>query len=339
MKRALMVLTCAALCGFMLRAERALAIDQTLIGVGVGVAQEIVGGAAKALSGSKEKQNNVRVVEPAPEKSAPPAQAQKQETAPQAKPKAATKKKTESSGDSTAKVPNTPMTLEQFAAKADEYKNDKIKTKNFITLCDKALQDAEKEENKQYILEVLFERAQARYNAKDVAGAHADADKAIETDSQSEMGYIAKAIIFELEGDAQDFVEYVTKAAELTPDENKKKAFLQAAKDYPLLVSAISPAQLWTAFNENEVAAEDQYKGKIVSIKGKISEITTSMTGYPQLTFSFGSYGMHQVHCEFPKDARPDIAKLKKRQEVVIAGKCGGMVMKSVFLRSCRVVQ
>jgi len=241
-----------------------------------------------------------------------------------------------------APVATKPMTQEEFEAKRKDYMADKITNKNFIALCDKVLKDAEAAGSKDFTARVLNVRAYARIDAKDAKGAYADADKIIEIDPDNPLGYIVRLRVLEVldrEGKTDEAVGYIKKIAERTSDAEDKKQILQYAEDYPLLKKAIAPKALWKAFDENEVAAEDAYKGKVISVKGKIHAITTSVTGYPQITFAVDPYGVNSVHCELPKEARPEIAKLKKGKEVIIAGKCTGMTMKSVFLRDCRILE
>lgn len=88
-----------------------------------------------------------------------------------------------------------------------------------------------------------------------------------------------------------------------------------------------SPSKIWNDFNENEVAAEDRYKGKLYAVSGKIAKITTSPTGKPQITFNVDDYGMKTVVFEFLKEDRKEIAKLKKGKTVTISGICRGMVL------------
>ena len=102
---------------------------------------------------------------------------------------------------------------------------------------------------------------------------------------------------------------------------------------------SLSPAALWQAFDDNEVAAEDAYKGKIIAVTGKISAITTNMSGEPQVAFSVDQYGLNQVLCMFDKQDRSVIAGLKKGQQVLIAGTCNGFLIKNVILRKCWVVE
>ena len=100
----------------------------------------------------------------------------------------------------------------------------------------------------------------------------------------------------------------------------------------------VTPASLWKAFNENEVAAEDTYKGKVVNIKGAIKSIMTNSAGNPQVSFTVGRNVVHEVQCEFSKDARGEIGKLKKAQNVSIIGVCQGLVAGNVLIKNSKVI-
>ena len=91
--------------------------------------------------------------------------------------------------------------------------------------------------------------------------------------------------------------------------------------------NGVTAAQLWSAFNDNEVAAEDRYKGRLVAVTGKISKIATSITGAPEVTMNVDQYGMATVTFDFPRDARAQIAKLKKGSVAKISGECKGFLL------------
>ena len=89
----------------------------------------------------------------------------------------------------------------------------------------------------------------------------------------------------------------------------------------------VSAKEIWNAFNENEVAAEDKYQNRYIAVEGKISKISTSITGAPELTMNVDQYGLHTIVFDFSNDDRPEIAKLKKGEKMKIAGKCRIFVM------------
>ena len=81
----------------------------------------------------------------------------------------------------------------------------------------------------------------------------------------------------------------------------------------------VSAPALFNAFAQNEVAADQKYKGKRVAIEGIIYKIEKSPLGYPELVFDV-SYGINTVKCQFSKDNMDRIANMSKGQRVVLIG-------------------
>lgn len=108
---------------------------------------------------------------------------------------------------------------------------------------------------------------------------------------------------------------------------DKREQRERVCRDTVADFNKVSASKIWKAFNENEVAAEDQYKNKLIAVEGKISKISTSITGAPEVTMNVDQYGMQTVTFAFPKDARAEIAKMKKGKKMKIAGLCRGFFM------------
>lgn len=106
-----------------------------------------------------------------------------------------------------------------------------------------------------------------------------------------------------------------------------------------LIATAMTPKAIWLDFNANEVAAENKYKDKIVSIKGKINIIKTDMAGNPMISFSIDSYGLKTIQCFFSSEEKGSIGSLSKGQRVIVSGTVNGMIMGSIFIRECRLLK
>lgn len=106
-----------------------------------------------------------------------------------------------------------------------------------------------------------------------------------------------------------------------------------------LIATAMTPRAIWSDFNANEVAAENKYKDKIISIKGKINIIKTDMAGNPMISFYIDSYGLKTIQCFFSSDEKGSIGSLSKGQRVIVSGTVNGMIMGSVFIRECRLLK
>ena len=96
----------------------------------------------------------------------------------------------------------------------------------------------------------------------------------------------------------------------------------------------VTVAQLAKAYEENTVAADDLYKGKKLLITGKIDDIATGLMDDPYLVMKGGNPFMGpQMH--FGKDARAQIAKLKKGQQVTLLCVGGGDIAKTPMNKDC----
>ena len=180
-------------------------------------------------------------------------------------------------------------------------------------------------------------RAHAFWKLGDNAKAEAEGKKslAIKPDNFFACGVLAD--LYASKGDYAKAAEQMEAAARGEP--KLAEHFNGVAINLRQKDQAISPASIWKAFDENEVAAEDQYKGKQVTVKGKVESITTNALGKAQVKFGVDKYGLSGVLCEFEKANRSQAATLKKGQTVFITGQCSGMVIKNVVLRDSAVLE
>ena len=81
------------------------------------------------------------------------------------------------------------------------------------------------------------------------------------------------------------------------------------------------------AYESNEVAADEKYKGKLVKVSGRIESIGKDLLDNPYVVL--GGEGMLDgVQCTFPDKAssRGELAKLNKGESVNITGVCEGLM-------------
>jgi RNA polymerase subunit RPABC4/transcription elongation factor Spt4 len=95
----------------------------------------------------------------------------------------------------------------------------------------------------------------------------------------------------------------------------------------------ISPDELYTIYEENEVKADNLYKGKTVRITGIINDIGTDVLDEPYITFAGDEYGFTGIQIYFNKAERGKIADVSKGRTVTIVGKCDGKLI-NVFIRN-----
>jgi len=97
----------------------------------------------------------------------------------------------------------------------------------------------------------------------------------------------------------------------------------------------LSASKLSSDYQDNEIAADEKYKHKIILVTGYIDDIGKDITDSIYVTLSDGKeYSFSGVQCFFSDSQTSAAAKLKKGQKVSIKGKCDGLMM-NVLLRGC----
>lgn len=101
----------------------------------------------------------------------------------------------------------------------------------------------------------------------------------------------------------------------------------------------VSAVQLYSAYKDNEVAADAQYEGKILDITGVVESIGKDILDTPYVTLTDGSeWAVWGVQCMFSKKDEATLAQLSKGQTITVRGKCDGYLV-NVIVRNCTVVQ
>lgn len=102
----------------------------------------------------------------------------------------------------------------------------------------------------------------------------------------------------------------------------------------------ISANDIYSAFQENEIAADEKFNGKLVKITGIISSINSSgiLTSANILLSVDGSF-FGCVQCNFNSTNSKALANIKKGQSVTIIGTCGGLASFNVMINACELQQ
>lgn len=228
------------------------------------------------------------------------------------------------------------MDKKAFLAKALEYQKGTLAFPDFLSLCSAEL-TGDAKDDVGYQSEIYANRALAYMKQNHLEHAKADNAQALTLNPKSARATFNHGMILAQEGKHIEAYQHMKNAAaQAVSNPQIQSAFQKKADEYREH-AAISAAALWKSFDENEVAAEDAYKGKPVMVKGVISSITTDVAGRPVVSFQTDKMGLATVNCVFPKDARATIAVLKKGQTVLIPGVCDGMLMRQVFVKDCTV--
>ncbi len=102
----------------------------------------------------------------------------------------------------------------------------------------------------------------------------------------------------------------------------------------------VTANELWLAFEENEIAAEQKYKGKTVRVTGIINDINSkgALTSANVLLNVDKSY-FGCVQCNFSSQNAAALANVNKGDSVTIEGVCGTIASFNLIIRSCKVIK
>jgi hypothetical protein len=97
--------------------------------------------------------------------------------------------------------------------------------------------------------------------------------------------------------------------------------------------------ELFQAYDQNEVAADEKYEGKVLEISGRVDDIGKDITDTIYVTLDGGGeYGIFSVQCFFADTHSGDAAKLSKGDAITVKGLCNGMIG-NVSVRGCSIVR
>lgn len=102
------------------------------------------------------------------------------------------------------------------------------------------------------------------------------------------------------------------------------------------LIIEITAEELFEAFDNNEVAANRDYKGKEIKVTGIITEIGTDAWGNAYVALETNDL-FRDVKCYFDSDMLDAVAELSKHQTVTLTGVCKGLSA-DVLIRECKIV-
>jgi hypothetical protein len=96
---------------------------------------------------------------------------------------------------------------------------------------------------------------------------------------------------------------------------------------------SVSASALFNAYESNEIAADETYKGKIILVTGTIDSVGKDITDsmYVSLKTSNSIFG---IQCFFDDANKGALSRLNKGQTVTIRGRCDGK-FGNILLKDC----
>lgn len=115
----------------------------------------------------------------------------------------------------------------------------------------------------------------------------------------------------------------------------KQQPQQQPPKPAPVVNAiSISAMELFRAYEENSVRADEQFKDKQLLVTGTIKSIGRDIVQTPYIAFETGNLIL-SVQCMFPGNAA-EVGRLNQGDQVTVAGTCDGK-LGNVILRRCRI--
>lgn len=98
---------------------------------------------------------------------------------------------------------------------------------------------------------------------------------------------------------------------------------------------AITADELFSAYDTNEVAADNQYKGKDLKISGTIKDIGKDILDNVYITLDCGEM-IFSIQCYFDDSEVAVVGTLKKDQDITVIGTCDGQTG-NVVIKHCTI--
>jgi hypothetical protein len=115
-----------------------------------------------------------------------------------------------------------------------------------------------------------------------------------------------------------------------------KDATAPASESPKAVEIKVSAVELATAYEDNEVAADAKYKGKRLSVTGKVFDVG-EILGQKSVTLEGKSLSLTTIQCPVPDSNKDALLKLKKGGTVTVEGTCDGKSLAVVTLKDCLV--
>lgn len=100
-------------------------------------------------------------------------------------------------------------------------------------------------------------------------------------------------------------------------------------------VSAVSLSQ---QYDDNKVAADAKYEGKLVEVSGVIDNIGKDITDTPYVSLKGRTNSLFGVQCMFPRADETQLADLSKGKSITLQGRVSGELIGNVVVRECKII-
>ena len=105
-------------------------------------------------------------------------------------------------------------------------------------------------------------------------------------------------------------------------------------------VVKVNIASFISEFDENQLAAEKKYEGKIIEVSGYIQNISEDITGTPYISLDKTpnpSFNLTHIKCSFKSSE--SLTGVKKGQKITVRGEFVSQDMGVIQLKNCEIVK
>ncbi len=100
----------------------------------------------------------------------------------------------------------------------------------------------------------------------------------------------------------------------------------------------VTSAVIAKDYSENEVAADEKYKGKIIEVSGKVASVDNGILDNEMIVkLSDGEYDFSGPMCYMEKSEREKVLAFKKGDKVTLIGEGNSATIGSPMLKDCTV--
>lgn len=130
-----------------------------------------------------------------------------------------------------------------------------------------------------------------------------------------------------------------TASSDTKSEEKEEKEEKEKEKEETEDVIIISATDLYNAFDNNAISAEEKYKGKTVQVTGVVGTIDEDIWGSPYVRLNADEFGISSVSCYFPKKDKSNLASINSGETVTVEGVCGEMGFMDVDVKNCSLIE
>lgn len=102
------------------------------------------------------------------------------------------------------------------------------------------------------------------------------------------------------------------------------------------VAAQITAIKLCQEYDANEVAADENYKGRVIEVTGSINDIKKDVLDKMYVSLEGCSF-LEDVQCYFSENQTSALTKLKKEQKITVRGKCEGL-FGTIRMKGCIIV-